>query len=82
MSVAREIFTATLLLDGRVLVVGGNDGNGISLASAELFDPKTGQFSSTGSMSAGRFGQDATPLADGTVLVTGGGPDAAELYQP
>jgi hypothetical protein len=36
--------TATRLLDGRVLVIGGEDVNGTPLASAELFDPGTNEF--------------------------------------
>ena len=38
--------TATLLPDGRVLVAGGYDGKA-DLATAELYDPKTGTFSLT-----------------------------------
>ena len=46
--------TATLLPNGKVLVAGGDNGS-VQLASAELYDPATGLFSSTGSMSTGRF---------------------------
>lgn len=81
-SAAREIFTSTLLADGRVLVVGGNDGSGTILSSAELFDPTTGRFTGAASMSAGRSGQSATQLNDGRVLVAGGGPSFDELYEP
>jgi hypothetical protein len=68
MSVAYFGGTATLLLDGRVLVAGGGS-NG---TSAELYDPATGTWSPTGSMSVGRAGFTATRLADGRVLVAGG----------
>ncbi len=38
--------TATLLPGGRVLIAGGYDGRA-DLATAELYDPKTGTFSLT-----------------------------------
>ena len=54
------------------------------LASAELYDPKTGTFTATGSMTTGRNGQTATLLAEGRVLIIGGIPGlaSAELYDP
>ncbi|HXL93007.1 MAG TPA: kelch repeat-containing protein, partial [Streptosporangiaceae bacterium] len=81
--------TATLLPDGKVLVAGGVDNSAATfkaLPSAELYNPSTGTWSTTGSMSVAREGQNATLLANGQVLVTAGvqavaGP-FAELYNP
>ena len=72
---------ATLLADGRVLVVGGGS------SSSELYDPGTGKFSPSGSMSTSRGSETATRLLDGRVLIVGGqdGTDpfaSAELYDP
>jgi hypothetical protein len=91
MTTASEYHTATLLPSGRVLIAGG-EGNGtgdVVLASAELYDPTTGTFSPTGSMTAVCTAQTATLLSDGRVLLAGGGDPyagstlaSAELYQP
>lgn len=82
----RGFFTATRLLDGRVLLVGGTT-DGVLLGSAELFDPATGTFTATaGSMQSPRFNHAAVLLQDGQVLVAGGmagfGADTAELFDP
>jgi len=87
LNTARSAHTATLLADGKVLVIGGRgDGPyGGGLTSAELYDPTTGIWSScstTGTPSAscpgamtgvnGRYDHTATRLQDGRVLVVGG----------
>jgi N-acetylneuraminic acid mutarotase len=90
MTQARARHTATLLPNGKVLVVGGSgSGSGSdSLASAELYDPVSGTWTATGSLIEARTYHTATLLPDGMVLVAGGdgstGPQlgSAELYDP
>ncbi len=72
MTTARSYPTATMLASGQVLVAGGSDSGGLSLSSAEVYDPPTQTFSATGVMSVLRFGQTATLLSSGAVLVAGG----------
>jgi N-acetylneuraminic acid mutarotase len=66
---ARYNHTATLLQNGQVLVTGGSNGNG---TLAELYNPSTGTWTVTGSMSSTRTGYAATLLPNGKVLVAGG----------
>ncbi len=83
---ARVVHTATLLPDGRVLVVGGANPDGASPASAEIWDPATESFSPAGSLLQPRGWHSATLLPDGRVLVVGGrGGDGfvpAEIWDP
>jgi hypothetical protein len=90
MSTPRYDHTAVVLPDGKVLVAGGGSGesSGTVLATAEVYDPSTRQWSSTGSLLTARRNHTMTLLPDDRVLVTGGiGTDgvplsSAELYEP
>jgi hypothetical protein len=80
--------TATLLMNGKVLIAGGDlyDGDGGSFV-AELYDPATGAFSTTGNTTVGREQHTATLLPDGSVLFAGGHlvidlAASAEIYDP
>jgi len=83
---------AVLLMDGKVLIVGGvSSVDGALLNAAELYDPYTGSFTATGSMLEA-VADTATLLLNGNVLVTHSivGYDTfgevfvrhAELYEP
>lgn len=90
MELGRVRHTDTLLTDGRVLLVGGiHAAAGLARTpTAEIFDPRSGVFVATGSMSYPRRNHTATRLADGRVLVTGGRSSTtadaatAELFDP
>lgn len=85
-----EKHTATLLPNNKVLIAGGEPTTNLasSVATALLYDPATGTFTPTGSMTTHRKRHTATLLPDGKVLVAAG--DAAndnylassELYDP
>jgi hypothetical protein len=73
MAVGRFLHTATLLQNGKVLIVGGAlTSTSDPVATAEVYDPATGTFTMTGAMATAREQHTATLLADGRVLIVGG----------
>ena len=66
---------------GKVLVAGGRQGKKW-LSSSEIFDPAAGRSRAAGPMKHPRAVQGVLPLADGRVLVYGGGERALELFEP
>jgi hypothetical protein len=81
----RHKHDATLLADGRVLIVGGTDERGAQGAyrSAEVFNPGNGTFSVIGNMNAARYKLLGTTLVlkNGRVLIAGGA-SQAEVFDP
>ena len=84
MSVGRWSHSATLLNDGRVLIVGGKERPYGSVPSTEIFDPTNNSWSSAGNTLKPRGeGHTAILLNNGQVLITGGTEDvSSELYDP
>jgi hypothetical protein len=88
LNVYRAFHTATLLNDGKVLIVGGENSSDVAQASAEIFDPATGIFTLTGSMATARSSHSAVKLSNGKVLIVGGknsgntGLSSAEIFDP
>jgi len=79
----RDEAAAVPLADGRVLLVGGRGGEAHeyrALASAEVYDPASGTFSSTGFMGIPRGSVTAHLLPSGRVFVSGEG--SADVYDP
>jgi N-acetylneuraminic acid mutarotase len=92
MATPRQLHSATLLPNGKVLVAGGytfstNPFGDLVFSSAEIFDPATGNWSPTGSMAGIRYNHRAVLLPNGKVLVSGGSTGSgltasAEIYDP
>jgi PKD repeat protein len=92
----RKHLNAVMLPDGKVLVVGGTSGPGFNdedaaVLAAEMWNPATGAWTTLASMAKKRqYHSTAVLLADGRVLVAGGGRCGgcvvnnfdAELYSP
>jgi hypothetical protein len=80
--------TATLLEDGRVLIVGGKSASNAPQLVAELYDPALKTFVQAATLKVGRFAHTATRILDGSVLVIGGSSKngevlaSAEIYDP
>lgn len=101
LSTARLGLVGALLADGRALVAGGSYAEGYRdeadflsgrvsqvrpVRTAELYDPSTGRWTATGSLTRDVFGGDAYPLPDGRVLVIGSSWSSeqgeAQVYEP
>lgn len=88
MRVARARHSATLLADGKALVVGGVDKDGKAIASVEIWDPSAQRWRDAPPLKTPRYQHSASLLADGRLMIAGGiGPDngpvaAVEILNP
>ncbi|MBU6337910.1 MAG: hypothetical protein KGR19_08890, partial [Acidobacteria bacterium] len=92
MNERRQAAVVVKLLDGRVLVAGGDKdevGGGTTfLDSAEIYNPATGTFTPTGNMTVARSMAAGVLLPNGKVFITGGrdtpsgAVNTSELYNP
>lgn len=73
LATARSAHTATLLADGRVLVVGGQDDAQRMFATTEIFDPTSETWHAGPALPSPRANHVAIALNDGRVLIAGGG---------
>jgi hypothetical protein len=86
----RSKHTASLLINGKVLVAGGGLGGDVfpglmPINTSEIYDPLTEIWTNTNSMHYTRTWHTASVLENGNVLVVGGSDDdigsyTAELY--
>jgi WD40 repeat protein len=72
LNTARGSFSASLLRDGRVLVIGGNNASDKWVTSVEIYDPVSGAWSLSQPLYNHGTGHTATLLVDGRVLLVGG----------
>jgi Galactose oxidase, central domain len=85
----REGFTATPFVNGSQILIAGGFPNlgGETSASADLYNPATGKFTSTGEMTRPRANHTATLTNNGQILIAGGQTrtevlGGGELYAP
>ncbi len=70
------------LMDGSLFVAGGNKDQALNgISQTHLFNPATNTWSLGPNMAAGRWYPSVTPLSNGEMVITEGGPDIPEVRQ-
>jgi hypothetical protein len=74
LTVSQDIFCAghSTLADGRLLLAGGTDADGVGIDASYIYDPVSRAWTKQPDMAAFRFYPTNTTLGDGRVLVTAG----------
>lgn len=81
LNIERRGHTATLLDDGKVLIVGGDNQSGM-ISQAEIFDPASQAVSLSAASIVARTDHTATKLPDGRVMVIGGqGQNGSDVHR-
>ena len=77
------------LADGRLLIVGGDNGGNLGITNVSIYDPFAGTWSAVSPLNTPRWYPTATTLQDGRVIVTSGATtcgtcvaDIPEIYDP
>ena len=78
LNIARQGHTATRLSIGKILIVGGENANGL-IKESEIYDPATHRFLLADNLNAARTEHTATELLDGRILIVGGRGQAQPL---
>jgi len=90
LNTSRLEHAATLLANGNLLISGGNNVTSTTttvLSSAELYNPSTGKWTSTGSLTDARVGHTTTLTVSGGVMAVSGSDanndlTSCEMYTP
>jgi WD40 repeat protein len=82
MTTTRGGHTATLIANSKVLIAGGvtDARTRTTLGSAEIYDPSTGTFATTGNMISGSNWSRSVLLPDGRIFIAADG--NGEIYEP
>jgi hypothetical protein len=80
MHTPRAWFTLERLPSGQILAAGGKTSNGLTTASAEIYDWTTNAWYPAASLHEVHGEQGSAVLGDGRILVAGGGTATSELY--
>ena len=86
LSVGRQSFGISRLLNGQVLLAGGNPTgnnlNGSGTTAVDIYDPNTNEFHAAAAMHEGRALHAQVTLRDGRAVVIGGAQTSSEIYDP
>ena len=72
LKIGRAFHTATLLNNGKLLIIGGETNEGVELKDSEIFDPIIEKWTVVDSINTARYNHSSILLSNGNVLISGG----------